>query len=227
MRKDSEYVHTLCTAPSPFVIPAKAGIQLDPSFRWDDNRSAGRDIIGIDEAGRGPLAGPVVAGGVMMSPAAAKKMLGGIRDSKQFSARQREQWFLFLTTHPKIRWAVARISPAVIDRINIYQAAQLGARRVYQKLSPGGETCAFLDGSLHLPGRISHETIVKGDELVPIISAASIIAKVTRDRIMFRLHKKYPQYRFDLHKGYGTKLHRENIETFGRSPIHRTSFQLR
>ena len=182
-------------------------------------------MIGIDEAGRGPLAGPLVVGGVRMSEKYAQKVLCGIKDSKKLSARQREEWFRIITSDPRIRWAVARISPAVIDRINIYQAAQLGAWRVYKKLtrSTSGEM-ALLDGSLHLPAHIPHETIIKGDELVPIISAASVIAKVTRDRIMLRLHKKYPQYHFDLHKGYGTKLHREMIQEFGRCEIHRRSF---
>ena len=186
-----------------------------------------KQIVGIDEAGRGPLAGPVVVGGVLMSAWAAQKLLRGIRDSKKLSVHQREKWFLFLTAHPDIRWAVARISPAVIDRINIYRATLLGARRVYRKLDPRATAHALLDGGLHLQSPIWQETIVKGDEKIAIIAAASIIAKVTRDRIMFRLHKKYPHYRFDLHKGYGTKLHRENMRQFGRSPTHRASFQFR
>ncbi|MBI3442453.1 MAG: ribonuclease HII [Candidatus Sungbacteria bacterium] len=189
------------------------------------NRKRRRKIIGIDEAGRGPLAGPVVVAGVLMSCQLAARVLVGIRDSKKLSAKQREQWFDFLTGHPYIRWAIARVSPAVIDRINIYHAAQLGACRVYRKLAPKKDCHAMLDGSLHLPRHISHETIIKGDELIPIISAASIIAKVTRDRMMLRLHKKYPAYRFDLHKGYSTVLHREMIAEFGRCEIHRKSFQ--
>ena len=197
-----------------------------------------RHIIGIDEAGRGPLAGPIVVAGVRMSPRLATKILVGVRDSKQLSAKQREEWFLCLTKHPDIAWSVARISPAVIDRINIYQAAQLGAWRVYRKLQvpppqplltkegiEGRLEIVLLDGSLHLPKHILHETIIKGDELIPIIAAASIIAKVTRDRTMLRLHKKYPQYRFDLNKGYGTKLHREMIHKFGQCAIHRKSFR--
>lgn len=184
-----------------------------------------RYLIGIDEAGRGPLAGPVVVAGVLMSRQLAGRVLVGIKDSKQLSAKQREKWFYFLISHSRIQWAVARVSPAVIDRINIYQAAQLGACRVYLKLSPQKDCHALLDGSLHLPPPISHETIIKGDELIPTISAASIIAKVTRDRIMLRLHKKYPHYRFDLHKGYSTKLHREMIKRFGRCEVHRKSFR--
>ena len=186
---------------------------------------ANKFIIGIDEAGRGPLAGPVVVAGVCMSPRLAGRMLAGIKDSKQLSAKQRERWFTLLTAHPKIEWSVARITPAIIDRINIYQAAQLGARRVYEKLAPDKNCHALLDGSLHLPPHISHETIIKGDELIPLIAAASIIAKVTRDRMMIRAHKKYPQYRFDLHKGYGTKLHRDTIREFGQCAIHRKSFR--
>jgi len=183
-------------------------------------------LIGIDEAGRGPLAGPVVVAGVLMSPRLAGRVLAGIKDSKQLSAKQREEWFDFLTSHSGIQWAVSRISPAVIDRINIYQASHVGARRVYSRLSlESGRTYALLDGSLHLPPGISHETIIRGDELIPIISAASIIAKVTRDRIMIRLHKKYPAYHFDLHKGYSTKLHREMIRELGQCEVHRKSFE--
>lgn len=188
------------------------------------NKKNGRQIIGIDEAGRGPLAGPVVVAGVLMSPLLATRVLVGIKDSKQLSAKQRDEWFDFLTGHPRIQWAVSRISPGVIDRINIYRATQRGAARVYCELAPKKDCHALLDGSLHLPRPISHETIIKGDELVPIISAASVIAKVTRDRIMRRLHKKYPQYRFDLHKGYSTVLHREMIAKFGRCEAHRKSF---
>ncbi len=182
--------------------------------------------MGIDEAGRGPLAGPVVVAGVLMTPRLAARALAGIRDSKQLSVKQREEWFDFLTGHPRIQWTVSRISPGVIDRINIYQAAQIGARRVFSRLSlESKHIYALLDGSLHLPWPISHETIIRGDELIPIISAASIIAKVTRDRIMLRTHKKYPAYRFDLHKGYSTELHREMIRKFGRCEVHRKSFR--
>ncbi|MEK7560735.1 MAG: ribonuclease HII [Patescibacteria group bacterium] len=214
-----------------------------------------RYVIGIDEAGCGPLAGPVVVAGVMvnakrktpmlrggaaMEGKQGKKLFEGIRDSKKLSAKQREEWFGFLTEHPDIAWAATAVSPKVIDRINIRQAAILGARRVYARLTRvksierrGGiddmdmtqYPVALLDGGLFLARHIPQETIIKGDERIPIISAASIIAKVTRDRMMLRLHQKYPQYRFDLHKGYGTALHREMIREFGRSDIHRASFR--
>lgn len=204
------------------------------------------NVIGIDEAGRGPLAGPVAVGGVMIVTSdtrQATRMLRGIRDSKQLSEKQREKWFFFLMTHPQLQCAVAFVWPRVIDRINIRNATLLGARRVYAKLSlqcpklslgqqqaRGGDWSpprALLDGGLFLPPSIcaSQQTIIKGDEKIPLIAAASIIAKVTRDRIMMRLHKKYPEYRFDLHKGYGTVLHRAMIRKYGRCEIHRKSFR--
>ncbi|OHA74026.1 MAG: hypothetical protein A3A32_02805 [Candidatus Wildermuthbacteria bacterium RIFCSPLOWO2_01_FULL_48_35] len=206
------------------------------------------EIMGIDEAGRGPLAGPVVVAGVKIRNAkAAKRLFAGIRDSKKLSAKKREEWFLFLASRPEIEYAVARVCPAVIDRINISRAANLAARRVHRKLSANNESIAnkrirfshsqirkdslfadvkvLLDGGLYLPDSIPQKTIIKGDEKIPVIAAASIIAKVTRDRIMMRLHKKFPEYRFDLHKGYGTRFHRRILRSIGRSEIHRASFR--
>ncbi len=195
-----------------------------------------RYVIGIDEVGRGPLAGPVVVAGVKVELGIRNQELGllkGIKDSKKLSPKKREQWFRILTRRPEIRWAVAIVRPRTIDRINIARAADLGALRVFSSLSTspfGGDTSEWrfrvlLDGGLRLPARIPHEVIIKGDEKIPLIAAASVIAKVTRDRIMVRLHKKYPQYGFDRHKGYGTRTHREMIARFGRSEIHRMSFR--
>lgn len=195
-------------------------------------------IIGIDEAGRGPLAGPVVVAGVKLKSGNQNlKIFRNIRDSKKLSAKQLDEWFSLLTSHPALDWAFAKVWPKVIDRINISRAANLGVRRVYAKfcsrLSLDGKRLsleqripALLDGSLRLPKRIPHQTIIKGDEKIPIIAAASIIAKVVRDRTMLRLHKKYPQYRFAMHKGYGTKLHKNLIKQFGISEVHRKSFKI-
>ena len=183
-------------------------------------------IIGIDEAGRGPLAGPIVVAGVRIEPHLARTVLRGIRDSKKLTRLQREEWFRRITGHPKIQWASARVSHVTIDRINITQAGLRGVRRVYRRLSPDGMTPALLDGGLFLPPYIQQETIIKGDEKIPVIAAASIIAKVTRDRLMCRMHRKYPQYGFHLHKGYGTKLHRAMIREHGRCEIHRRSFHV-
>lgn len=200
-------------------------------------------LIGIDEAGRGPLAGPVVVAGIRLATCDmrhATRFLRNIKDSKKLTAKQREEWYNFLTSHPKIKWATAIVSHRTIDQINIAQATNLGAFRVYKKLN--NVTSRFhsknnivracrehtlLDGGLKLPPHISHESIIKGDEKIPAISAASIIAKVTRDRIMMRLHKKYPKYGFDIHKGYGTEFHRKRIKKFGRCDIHRVSFRVK
>lgn len=183
--------------------------------------------MGIDEAGRGPLAGPLVVAGIKIEPRIMNHDLwNGIKDSKKLTRRKREGWYQILTNHPKIEWAVAKIGPKVIDRINIARAANLGARRVYTKLAGDNLPFALLDGSLYLSEATPHKTIIKGDERVPVIAAASIIAKVTRDCIMSRLHKKYPQYGFDVHQGYGTKLHRAMIHKIGRCRIHRHSFKL-
>ena len=196
-------------------------------------------IIGIDEAGRGPLAGPVAVGGVRIVSSSkyyVSRMLRGIKDSKQLSERQREEWFLFLTAHPALVCAVVFVSPAMIDALNIRQATLLGAARVYRKLTGASardsvlpsRARVMLDGGLFLPPGIGadQQTIIRGDEKIPLIAAASIIAKVRRDRLMMRLHKKYPEYRFDLHKGYGTVLHRAMIAQFGRCEAHRQSFRV-
>jgi ribonuclease HII len=201
------------------------------------NRKSIKYIIGIDEVGRGPLAGPVVVAAVSASPMLfTKSDFVNLKDSKKLSAKKREEWYTFLKNHPKILWAVARVWPKTIDRVNIARAANLGVRRVYAKLCGKlsfqqgklslPQIHVTLDGGLYLQRHIPHETIIKGDEKIPVIAAASIIAKVTRDRIMLRLHKKYPQYRFDLHKGYGTLLHRKLLKQIGRSEIHRQSFRI-
>ncbi|KKU51296.1 MAG: ribonuclease HII [Parcubacteria group bacterium GW2011_GWA2_47_10] len=196
-------------------------------------------VIGIDEAGRGPLAGPVVVAGICVQNAGGAvsahrafsalefdSFFNGIRDSKKISEKKREEWYRKITKNPAIQWAVAVVDHDVIDRINILQATNRGVHDVYKKLSFSASVPALLDGGLSLPKPAPFQAIIKGDEKIPLISAASIIAKVTRDRIMRKLHKKYPRYRFDLHKGYGTKLHRKLIKRFGRSQVHRRSFQI-
>ncbi|MBI3273556.1 MAG: ribonuclease HII [Candidatus Colwellbacteria bacterium] len=182
-------------------------------------------LMGIDEAGRGPLAGPVVVAGVCIKRHVVSRlhMLRGIKDSKKLSPKKREEFFGKIVAHPRVRWYAARVSPKIIDKINIAQATNRGVRRVVAKLAQENMH-VLLDGSLALSPRISHEVIIKGDERVPLIAAASIIAKVTRDRIMRRLHKKFPQYGFDAHKGYGTKAHKECIAKYGHSLVHRLSF---
>ena len=251
-----------------------------------------RYTIGIDEVGRGGLAGPVTVAAVALSRNFQFSIFNfqkkfKLRDSKKLSPRQRELWFQYITQtntdetrtntdgqcqsvlrrrpakpvsslsrsdakrllrgprQSAVYYAVASVSPKVIDKIGISNAANLAASRATAKLlqyltivnynSKIGIKI-FLDGGLHLDKnisvnqrthpRLSASTIIKGDEKIPAIMLASIIAKVTRDRFMLKLHKKYPQYGFDKHKGYGTKFHIKAIKKFGLSPIHRQTFKI-
>lgn len=185
-----------------------------------------RITIGIDEVGRGALAGPVVLAAVWVMPPFRwyHPALGRIRDSKKLTPRRREDWFRHLTTHPKLVWRVARVSHTVIDRINISKAANLGALRLVRSLMSRRPARVLLDGGLALPAGIPHRAIIRGDERIPAIAAASIIAKVTRDRMMVRLGRAYPVYGFAAHKGYATVRHRNAIRRFGPSPNHRRTF---
>ena len=194
-------------------------------------------VVGLDEAGRGPLAGPVVAGAVLFKPA-KKILLKGINDSKKLSAKQREKIFEILTKHPKIEWGIGIVSEKIIDKINILEASKLAMQKAVYNL--GEKMCyqktryrvffdnswfLLLDGNFTINSIVRQKAVVKGDQKVVSIAAASIIAKVTRDRIMEKYNKKYPQYKFDKHKGYPTKLHVEMLKKFGACPIHRKSFQ--
>ncbi len=192
-------------------------------------------LIGIDEAGRGPLAGPIVVGGVMLAVqnrSEERKIFASIRDSKKLTPPKRENWLKFIKNHTQVTYARAIISPAVIDKINISQAALLGAEKVYQKLLARAvwhnpqKIITRLDGGLRLKNAAC-ETIIKGDEKIPVIAAASIVAKTCRDNLMLNWHKKYPLYGFDKHKGYGTLRHREALRKFGACQIHRRSFTFR
>ena len=183
-------------------------------------------VIGIDEVGRGALAGPVVLAAALAQGRVrwTHPTLGRIRDSKKLSSRRREAWFGYLTAHPAIIWRVARVSPGVIDRINIARAANLAAYRLVQRTAVDKNTFVWLDGGLALPSRIPHRALVRGDERKPLIAAASIIAKVWRDRLMRRMAGDLPAYGFEIHKGYATLYHRRMVKRHGPSPIHRRSF---
>lgn len=190
--------------------------------------------IGIDEVGRGALAGPVVLAAVVRErrPPAGRAgirwvhpELGRIRDCKQLTPRRREAWFRYLTRHPGLRWRIARVGPAVIDRINIARAANLAAYRLVRRMAPAsGWRFVWLDGGLALPAHVPHRALTKGDERLPLIAAASIIAKVWRDRLMARRAREIPHYGFAVHKGYGTRFHQRMIRRHGPSEIHRRTF---
>jgi ribonuclease HII len=198
-------------------------------YHWSQGR---KFIAGIDEAGRGPLAGPVVAGAVVVFPETIKKIENIaesklIRDSKTLSARQREKAYDFIIQN--FEWGVGISDEKTIDRINILQAAFLAMKKaisdIKSKIKHDPEI-VLVDGRSPIPNiSIFQESIVGGDKFVFSISAASIIAKVTRDRMMLDFHEKYPVYGFAQHKGYGTRLHFEMIEKYGLCEIHRKSFK--
>ncbi len=189
-------------------------------------------IIGIDEVGRGPLAGPVTVAAVIAATVIYRnqRLFFGIKDSKKLSPEKREEWFkrfkTFKTRLKNFEFAHASVASQSIDRIGISAALRLAAKKCLQKLDIKNlKQKIVLDGSLYAPDEyINQETIIKGDEKVPIIAAASIIAKVIRDRHMVRMHKKFPQYGFNAHKGYGTKMHQAAIRAHGLCAIHRKTF---
>jgi len=187
-------------------------------------------IIGVDEVGRGPIAGPVTVCAAMVPHGFifGKGNKNRPNDSKKISEKKREEWFLYAKENKDISYAISSVSPAVIDKIGISRATILAVGRSIKKLSSTWysdyQVEILLDGLLHAPKQYKQKTIIKGDEKEPIISLASIIAKVTRDRYMTKLEKTYPGYGLESHKGYGTKKHYECIKKHGISDIHRRSF---
>ncbi len=211
-------------------------------------------VVGLDEAGRGPLAGPVVAAAVCVNlkfgcllpggfiynlkSILNDKILKNVKDSKKMTPKAREGAYKILTNHPQIKYGVGVVSEKVIDKINILQATKLAMQKAVKNLCnelhdrevhcvldfliiDGNFTLRQAQGKKYIP----EKSIIKGDRKVFSIAAASIIAKVTRDRLMRKYHKKYPQYGFDLHKGYGTKAHFANLQKFGPCKIHRKTFR--
>jgi ribonuclease HII len=190
-------------------------------------------IVGVDEVGRGPLAGPVAVGAVAVDSeiynSRLKKELKGIRDSKKLSERKREEWFGRVKLAEKrgdIRFAVSFTSPAIIDKKGIVFSIQRALNQSVAKLKVKPEKAkVFLDGGLKAGKEYKNQkTIIHGDDLIQVISVASVVAKVTRDRLMRRVAKKFPHYGFEAHKGYGTKAHYFAIKKYGTTKIHRQSF---
>ena len=177
-------------------------------------------IAGIDEAGRGPLAGPVVSAAVILP---VNHPIPGIDDSKKLSSAKRNRLYEDVYAHA-VSIGVGIVDAQEIDRINILQASLLSMAISAANLKPQPD-CLLIDGTFRIPSKLPQETIPKGDALSISIAAASIIAKVTRDRIMERYDLDYPQYGFSKHKGYPTKAHKAAIRQFGTSPIHRRRFK--
>ena len=176
-------------------------------------------ICGVDEAGRGPLAGPVCAAAVILPKGL---MLPGLNDSKKLTDKKRRELFPVIKEQA-IVYGIGLASHEEIDQINILQATYLAMERALQQLE-GKADFALIDGNRAKDFGLPVRTVVKGDCLSASIAAASILAKVTRDDIMLEIAKQYPEYGFEVHKGYGTKAHYEALRAHGHSPIHRMSF---
>lgn len=184
--------------------------------------SAGIDFIaGVDEAGRGPLAGPVVAAAVIFPK---NVTIEGVNDSKKLSEKKRGSLF-HIIREQALAIGIGVVDHEIIDRINILQASFLAMNRAIAELSVTPQQL-LVDGNFFQHETFSVENIVKGDALSHSIAAASILAKVTRDAMMMKLDEQFPEYGFAQHKGYGTKAHIEAIRTYGYSPIHRKSFHV-
>lgn len=205
-----------------------------------------RYIIGIDEAGRGPLAGPVVAVAVMLKCKMKNKKLKiavqnlklsnsklEIKDSKKLSPQKREEIFEVLKNHSKVVWGRGFVSSKVIDKINIWEATKLAMKRAVKNLEkklgknlPKNKTLLIIDGNLKIGSEFEELPVVKGDQKIPECIFSSIFAKVIRDRMMERYDKIYPQYCFRKNKGYPTKDHKKLIKKYGFCKIHRKSFHV-
>ncbi len=182
-------------------------------------------IIGVDDAGRGPLAGPVVAAAVLLE---SNEFDNRVDDSKKLSAKQRQQ--AFFEIKGKSIFAIAEVGHKTIDRINILQATRVAMQKAIYKLlkkltlSQRRKAYVIIDGNMYFKLDLPYQSIVKGDSKSLTIAASSILAKVTRDRIMEKYHKVYPQYGFNKHKGYATRMHRTILKKIGFCVIHRKSF---
>lgn len=199
----------------------------------DANMMKRRYLIGIDEVGRGPLAGPLAVGAMMIPSKKSAKILRvvfrGARDSKELGKKGREEWFPKIKQAKKdgiLDYAVSFVGPKMIDEKGMTRATNVAIKRCLRKLGAVPERSrVLLDGGLKAPEEFGNqETIIRGDEKEKIIGLSSIVAKVARDRRMARLAKKFPNWSFEIHKGYGTAMHYECIRKYGICEIHRLSF---
>ena len=192
---------------------------MDYSFEFSAREKGFTAICGIDEAGRGPLAGPVYAAAVILPEGLE---IEGLNDSKKLTEKKREALFDVIK-EKALAYSIGTASAKEIDDINILQATYLAMKRAVEGLSIPADY-ALIDGNRMPPLDIPGETIIKGDTKSPSIAAASILAKVSRDRYMYELDRELPEYQFAKHKGYGTVLHYEMIKKYGVSEHHRLSF---
>ena len=193
---------------------------MSENTMWEIEDSLGlRLICGVDEAGRGPLAGPVCAAAVILPE---HLQIPGLNDSKKLTDKKRRELFPVIQEQA-IAYGIGLASESEIDEINILQATFLAMRRALEQLTVRPEI-ALIDGNRETDFGLPVKTVVKGDSLSANIAAASILAKVTRDNLMMELAQQYPEYGFEIHKGYGTKAHYEALRTYGPCPIHRKTF---
>ncbi|MBQ7956602.1 MAG: ribonuclease HII [Clostridia bacterium] len=192
---------------------------MDYTFEHQAHEQGFQVVCGVDEAGRGPLAGPVCAAAVILPDGL---VIEGLDDSKKLTEKKRDALYDVICEEA-ISYGIAFASVEEIEEINILQATFLAMKRAVESLNVKADL-ALVDGNQKPPLDIQARTLVKGDAKSPSIAAASILAKVTRDRLMVEIAEQYPQYEFPKHKGYGTKLHYEKIMEHGISPVHRRSF---
>lgn len=190
------------------------------SFEQELRAQGKQFIAGVDEAGRGPLAGPVAAAAVILPPDA---YLPGLNDSKQLSEKSRLELEQQIKEQA-LAWACAIVNHRVIDRINILEATKLAMEKALAKLEQRPDFL-LIDGTIRLPIETEQEALIKGDGRSVSIAAASILAKCTRDRMMLQMDRRFPEYQFAKHKGYPTPLHKQLLREYGPSPIHRRSFK--
>lgn len=188
-----------------------------------------KHLVGIDEVGRGCIAGPVSVGAVVMYSGTRLPAFSSIKCSKKLTPKKRAEWLRLAREkrgEGKLDFAVSHISPSVVDEIGITGAIQKALEKSLDSLALNEkETHIMLDGGLKAPEKFPHQrTITKGDEKDSVISLASVVAKVIRDELMEEYSKKYPQYGFEKHKGYGTKFHRDRVSTYGPCELHRRTF---
>ncbi|MBP3329235.1 MAG: ribonuclease HII [Clostridia bacterium] len=192
---------------------------MDYTFEHQAHEQGFNIVCGVDEAGRGPLAGPVCAAAVILPDGL---VIEGLDDSKKLTEKKRDALYDVICEEA-ISYGIAFASVEEIEELNILQATFLAMKRAVESLNVKADL-ALVDGNQKPPLDIQARTLVKGDAKSPSIAAASILAKVTRDRLMVEIAEQYPQYEFPKHKGYGTKLHYEKIMEHGISPVHRRSF---
>ncbi|ARQ46735.1 ribonuclease HII [Oxalobacter formigenes] len=201
-------------------IGKRAASSTLPLPLFDEDYASGVTLFcGADEAGRGPIAGPVFAAAVILDP---DHPIAGLKDSKKLSEHRRDELALEIKQYARA-WAIAECSIEEIDELNILHASMLAMKRAIESLAIRPEL-ALIDGNRCPKLAIAAKAIVKGDDKVPAISAASILAKTARDAVMLDLHRQYPEYGFDRHKGYPTAYHLEQLSIHGVSPVHRKTY---